>query len=651
MTLPLSKLYPYIRAFSCLLVLLVSTRLSTFAQETRYVAMESQLKQLSLNNPGLKEKTKFSVSGASIGEFLRGLAQAHNLDINIDPSLTMRLTNNFRNEQVMTVLLFLARKYGLDMQFAGSIISIFPFQEPLKIPIRPERKVPQITFDKLSKLLSYDLNSDTLTDIAKKITQLTGQNMIFAPEIASRSITAFAQGLPVLKAVEKLAFASHLWVVTGEDGSLVIEPLANDEELVARKDTASTPGFVVRKLVKLGGSETLSNYDVSTRQGSKIIHVDAANIPIAALIHSIAQEAGINYFIFSELKGAITASVKSMTFNSFLTMIFQNSPYTYRVEKGIYLIGERGIEGIRDHQIVQLQNRSLDSISVYIPLEMKKGVEIKEFKELNSFLLTGSRPQVAEVVAFIKSIDRPVPMVTIEVIIVDVRKNKSIATGIQLGKSDSVKTGGTLFPGLNYKFGSGAITSLLSSLGTGNIINLGKVTPNFYVKLSALEQNSNIDVRQTPKLTTLNGHVASLSIGNTRYYTSTTQNVLGSLNTSTVVTQQYTPIEANLSVDIRPVVSGDEQVTLNIDVKISDFTDLPLTGPPPTSNSKFKSIIRVRNQEMVVLGGLERTERDDSGSGVPLLSRIPILKWLFSSRSKSTGKTVSIIFIRPTIQY
>jgi len=123
------------------------------------------------------------------------------------------------------------------------------------------------------------------------------------------------------------------------------------------------------------------------------------------------------------------------------------------------------------------------------------------------------------------------------------------------------------------------------------------------------------------------------------------------LSTQTVVTQQFTPVEANLAIDIKPVVSGDEQVTLNIDVKISDFTDTPPIGPPPTSNSKFRSIIRVRNQDMVVLGGLERTEKDESASGTPILSRIPILKWLFSNRKKGTIKTVSIIFIRPTIQY
>jgi type IV pilus assembly protein PilQ len=119
-----------------------------------------------------------------------------------------------------------------------------------------------------------------------------------------------------------------------------------------------------------------------------------------------------------------------------------------------------------------------------------------------------------------------------------------------------------------------------------------------------------------------------------------------------VVTEQFTEVNANLEIDIRPVVSGDDQVTLNIKVNISDFIGSPpLNAPPPKSTSKFSSIIRAKNEDMIVLGGLERTESTESGSGIPVLSRIPILKWLFSSREKANNKVVTLVFIKPTILY
>lgn len=341
-----------------------------------------------------------------------------------------------------------------------------------------------------------------------------------------------------------------------------------------------------------------------------------------------------------------------MEFDRVLTYILQGTKYTFNMNNGVYMIGDRKDEGLRTHQLVKLEYRSVDSMRMVIPQELMQNVEVKEFKELNSFLLSGSEPQIKEIISFIKALDQTVPMVMIEVILMDVKKSKTVATGINMGVSDSVKTGGTLLGGIDFTFGARDLNRFIDMIGLNNIFNIGRVTPNFYLSLRALESNSNIDLRQTPKLSTLNGHNANLSIGSTRYYLVRTQNVLGSLNPQTVVTEQYIPVEANLSINIRPFVSGDEQVTLNIDIDISDFLgNTSINVPPPSASSKFKSIIRVKNEEMVVLGGIERNEKSEEASGTPFLSRIPILKWLFSSRSKVNSKTVSVVFIKPTIIY
>jgi type IV pilus assembly protein PilQ len=62
-------------------------------------------------------------------------------------------------------------------------------------------------------------------------------------------------------------------------------------------------------------------------------------------------------------------------------------------------------------------------------------------------------------------------------------------------------------------------------------------------------------------------------------------------------------------------------------------------------------MIRVKNEDMIVLGGLEEVRHTRSGSGVPILSRIPILRWLFSSRSSAKQTNKLIVFIKPTVMY
>jgi type IV pilus assembly protein PilQ len=305
---------------------------------------------------------------------------------------------------------------------------------------------------------------------------------------------------------------------------------------------------------------------------------------------------------------------------------------------------------LRSLKVIQLQNRSIDTIVTMIPAEWKQGIEIKEFREQNAILVSGSGARIAEVESLIKQLDVLVPVVLIEVTLIDIHKSRTVATGLALGDSDSVKTGGTILPGVDFTFSASSINSLLDKVG-GKTVNLGHVVPNFYASLKALETNQNVDVRSVPKLTALNGHTALLSIGNKIYYKNSTQNFIPSATTTVnTLTNTYTPSEANMVIAIKPLVAGDDQVTLGIKIDISDFTSIPSDGsPPPTATSKFESSIRVDNEDMIVLGGIERTEKDDSASGIPLLSRIPILKWIFSSKSKTNSKVVTLVFIKPTI--
>lgn len=621
-------------------------------QQQRLEQIGERLKVLSSSVPGLNQKVHLSLSGATAQEFFRALASANSLNINVDPQIQFKVYNNFTNETALNILLFLAREQSLDIRLIGSIISVVKYAEP-----RPQPPPHQIRarYNRAANTLSLELSNDTLSMVAKKIAQESGKNVVVPVSAYNKLVSAFFADAPFDVALEKLAYANNLKLTKTADEVYIIQPLSENEELYINDDKKTDVRKVMRSATTSGAGSMNGNFHISSRvsPAGKLISVMASNIPLLDLVKASASEAQVNYFIYSDIKGNITTKVNDITFKGLLTGLFQGTDYTYKQENGIYLIGERKLEGLRTNKVVQLQYRSVDTIQAMIPSEWRKGVEIKEFKEQNTLLLSGSAPQINEIDAYIKQIDRLVPMVLIEVTLLDIRKGKSVSTGIKAGVADSaVRGGGTLFPGLNYTFGAGSINDFISRLGRNNSVNLGRVTPNFYMTLSAVEANSNAEVRQVPKLSTLNGHSAKLSIGSKRYYSIKTQNVIGSLTPQTMVTEQFNEVNADLKINIRPIVSGDDQVTLNINIDISDFIgNPPDNAPPPTATSKFESIIRAHNEDMIVLGGLERTENSDSGSGVPLLSRIPVLKWLFSSRSKATNKVVTVVFIKPTITY
>ena len=101
------------------------------------------------------------------------------------------------------------------------------------------------------------------------------------------------------------------------------------------------------------------------------------------------------------------------------------------------------------------------------------------------------------------------------------------------------------------------------------------------------------------------------------------------------------------------MVSGDGQITLDINVVQSTFNGIKVAdeAPPGMNSREFNSIIRVKNQDLVILGGLEKQVKNDSGTGVPVLSRIPILKWFFSTRKREDSKNKLTILNKPTVIY
>ena len=108
---------------------------------------------------------------------------------------------------------------------------------------------------------------------------------------------------------------------------------------------------------------------------------------------------------------------------------------------------------------------------------------------------------------------------------------------------------------------------------------------------------------------------------------------------------------SDLSIGIRPLVSGDGNITLSINVLQSSFNGerIDPEAPPGMNSREFTSTIRVKNKDVIILGGIEETNKNDSGSGVPFLARVPVVKWLFSKRTRTASKSKLSVLIKPTI--
>lgn len=636
-------------------VILSSTNLyaqSDSITDPRIQEIEARLKLLSETSiPELNSKVDFSVSEASLKEFLRGVAEIADLNINVNPAISGRVTNNFKKETALNIIVFLCSEYELTIEVIGTILSFNQIQQK---EIQPPKNY-NISYSAYNDLLKLDVRKDTLYNVLKDISQKSQKNVIASPELHNAIITAFVSNQKFEEALESMAFANDLDVIKKDAQSYFIQ--AGENFVAAGLDKANSRNPQNR--LNQGNNRSASNrgrygsnISLEEKNGIMLISASLSQFPLIEALNEISDQSGYDYVFVDEPQDLISLQISDIEHDRFLDLILSSTQHTFKKKDNVYLIGGRNDEGLRISELIQLKYRSTSELVEIIPAKISEGVEIKEFKELNGLLVSGSSPQIQEIKEFVYNLDRLIPVVQIEVIVIDVQKGRDIQTGVSAGISDSIQSGGTLLPGIDFTLSSTSINSALSALDTRNIVNLGKVNPNFYTTLKALEQNNNIKIRSTPKLATLNGHEASLTIGRTEYYLEQTQNIQGANNLVTTITPQFREISADLNIIINPVVSADEHVTLDIEAEFSDFTpSFVPNGPPGKASRKFNSLIRIRNNDMIVLGGLEEESKSRSGNGIPILARIPVLNWFFSNRSDSKSESRLLVFIRPTILY
>ena len=628
------------------LFIILSVFLSIHAwSQQDMVELENKLIELSAQKEGLNDPVRIDITGLSLYDFISTLASEHKLNVSVEPDMNDMINNNFYDVSVKDVFLFLTKTYNLEVSFMNNII-IFRKYKPVKVIEKPKPKIIDIVYNGQNDFLSARLENDTLSSVAKTITNLSGKNIIVANDIKDLLISTYILNRPFDQVMDMMARSNQLTINKDENGFYFIG--RENAPMPTQLKSSGMPQ-------NMTGTNDEGTFEVIVNSNG-LLTIKANNADAASLLIDAAQKLRLTYFLYNKPENEkTTLFADNITFDDLLAHIFKGKKYTYRKDKNFYLIGEQSTEGLRSTEVIPLENRSIESVLMSLPKIFTEKVEIKEFVELNALIVSGAKNIIDEMRLYIQQIDKVVPLVQIDVMIVQYNKSYEIQTGIKSGldKQNKLQTGGTLFPTGDVNVNSTSVNSLIDAFNGLGIVKIGKVTEAFYLNLKYLEDNSIIKIESTPKIATISGHEAKLAIGETSYYFEQNNQLLtNTLNNSILQSGSWKSTEANLSVSIKPNVSADENVTLTVVVEKSSFLGrVGENAPPGKATQKFQSLVRVKNNEMVLLGGLDELQKEDSGSGVPLLARIPVIKWFFSSKRRSKSNSKLHIFIKPTVIY
>ncbi|MBL8027945.1 MAG: hypothetical protein JNL74_16105, partial [Fibrobacteres bacterium] len=300
-----------------------------------------------------------------------------------------------------------------------------------------------------------------------------------------------------------------------------------------------------------------------------------------------------------------------------------------------------------------------EDIVELLPKSILEKAAIKVVKSQNGIMVIGPYDAVTAAKEYVAIIDKPVPQILIEALVVDVSMQKMYEVGFKMftkSSKDSTEFVNKFFPAVMAQATGKDLNKTISKvLDYFNVNQIVKLPSDFRAQLGLMENMGVLDIQSTPQIATLNGNTAEIKIGTKEYILlqSETDMNPGGGSTTTRTTERLESFEANISLSVTPWVSNNREVTVQVNpvFQIPGKSPAPGKIPPPINSREIKSTVRLKDGETYVLGGLISTNVNEVRESVPFLGKIPVLGWLFSYRSKKTTKDKLMIFLTPHIYY
>ncbi|MCM8805295.1 MAG: hypothetical protein NC825_00980 [Candidatus Omnitrophica bacterium] len=276
---------------------------------------------------------------------------------------------------------------------------------------------------------------------------------------------------------------------------------------------------------------------------------------------------------------------------------------------------------------------------VQISTDMSTGFSILPDERTNSLILVGTQDFLDEIKLIISSLDKPVPQVSIEAMIVELTDDATKSIGITWGNST---TGlGNVSGGFTTTITTDSITGV-----RGHKIEENLTWSGLVANIKALQSKGEANILANPRVTTLNGTPATIRITN-RIPVAPVVTTTSTGGTGTTVTQ-YEYRDIGIILVAVPYVGNDNTVTMEVSPQVFAAKQSAFfKDAVETSERSTLTKVMVKDGETIVIGGLLSTENIKGENKFPILG--DVFPFLFSSKNRQMKKTDLVIFLTPRI--
>jgi type IV pilus assembly protein PilQ len=458
------------------------------------------------------------------------------------------------------------------------------------------------------------------------------------------------------------------------------------EDLFVAEDTTA-PAAEGKTLVAGGvplsfKEKTISGGAKYTGEPISMSLKDADIKDVLRVFHDISK---LNIVVHPQVSGKVTVDLENVPWDQAMDIVLKNNGLDYVYENNVIWVAQAGEIARKFAEQQRMQKEKLlaeEPVTFTKRLSYAKAQQMETIvqkflsergsiivdERTNTLIIQEVPSKKAGLLKLIESLDTATPQVLIEARIVESNITWTQSFGITWsgnwysGMDNSGKVintrGGTTGSGPageyslhNFKnqtgfpnFGTGDFAVSLPPTASNGFIDLvlGNVTGSFFldVRLAALENTGRARVLSAPRVVTQDNEKASIESG---------RQIPIRVATTDKISVIF--VNATLKLDVTPQISADGNVNMTVDITNDsvDFANAEPGNPPPIIKKEAKTVLKVRDGQTAVIGGVFVTNEGISQNGLPFFSKIPVLGWLFKNRTKTKTNDELLIFLTPKI--
>jgi general secretion pathway protein D len=280
------------------------------------------------------------------------------------------------------------------------------------------------------------------------------------------------------------------------------------------------------------------------------------------------------------------------------------------------------------------------------------GLDIFIYEPSNAIIVRSSQRDYQMVLKTIHELDRPPKQVLIDALVVEVALDESTKYGIQwsaITGNVSLQNNTGLFS-TTLDAPTSAVSTPIGLAAVSGLNVLATDSKNFFGFLQAFASEGKVNVLSNPHILVQNYAKASISVGSDEPIA--TQSTQTAVTTTASLIQSIEYRRTGIILTVTPHITEGGMVAMTLHQEISDVSTSRTVGDgtfPSFTNREAETSVIIKNGQTIAIGGLIDTKKNKTHSGIPLLSKIPLLGNLFKFTSLTKDRTELVILLTPRV--